>query len=213
MKVSTDEPKELITKLVVAYPGVEVQLLFSILDDDRKIGYDMLLQDRVLVERKEVHDLYSSIVDGRFEMNITGHAASHAGPRILIVEGDLDSFLFTKKGGWVRSCLVDAIGLGWQIVRTKDMNDTVRWLVSLEKNLKKEYETRITDVKIKSRIPQVDAIRACPGVGKKRALTILNKAKSLKNVVNLTADEMAALPGIGKKTGEVLANFFNEPIA
>jgi len=111
-------------------------------------------QTVVLIERKTVADLASSLCDGRYQEQQYRLLESTLPPHriIYLIEGSMDTPTSLPKQN-LESALLSLWFHGFSIVHTTDIEDTVRYLKKLEEKVSKEAVEKdyISMVKIKKK--------------------------------------------------------------
>lgn len=96
----------------------------------------------VLIERKTLSDLSSSITDGRYKEQKQRllHAISNRTKKIYVIEGeDMTDFHLDKSvfdGVMINTVVRDGI----MIYRTKNLDETVNMMIHIQKNVEDHYE-------------------------------------------------------------------------
>ena len=107
-------------------------------------GSEIILLDHLL-ERKRLDDLIYSIKDGRFHEQKFRLRRSGARSVIYLVEDvALSTEHASKYGDTVRSAIASTqlVEQGWSVVRTRGVDDTIRYLARLTKLLRSIYATK-----------------------------------------------------------------------
>ena len=167
---------------------------------------DFILSDRVVVERKEVDDFASSIIDGRLFQQAVKLKDAYAKP-VIIVEGDT----LTGSGrvrpeammGAYASLLID---YGIPIVWTEKPSETAQlmYAISRREQFQDKRTPRVmTVVKPKSLQDQQEFIvSSLPNVDNTRAKKLLTTFHTPQRVFQASKEELMLVPGIGEKISE-----------
>ena len=161
-------------------------------------------KDILIIERKTMGDLYSSIQDGRYKeqkIRLMNHYSNHQ--IVYIIEGTIScSSKFFKKakpitdGALLNMTFRDKLN----VIRTKDVSDTASILYKIGNKIIKNPEFFKNDSEI-NKINYLDTIKICkkdnmtpklcnivqlsqiPGVSKQMAEIIIEKYDSLSNLI------------------------------
>jgi len=160
---------------------------------------DYLVND-IAIERKTISDLQSSIINKRILIQLTN--LKQYKKSILIIEGDLDyNNLFIHENA-IRGFLL-SVPLDHQIptIFTKNEKDTALYLSILAKKTPKKTSSIRESKSFKSKREQVKFIlEGFPGIGPTTANKLIEKFKSLKNIIDAQEEEI--YPILGKKYEE-----------
>ncbi len=166
----------------------------------------------VLVERKDVTDFISSIIDGRLFRQC--HFLSAKYPlSILAVVGDLDEVLENRNIS--RSAVIGAVvsiaikNVQGQIVPLVFKNEEDFCLAL------KSIDTRVSegDLRILPRLkshenPKIAMLTAIPGIGEKKAEKLLEHFGSIQRIANASVSELKRVEGIGERKAREIYRFF-----
>jgi DNA excision repair protein ERCC-4 len=185
-----------------ALSSMNVRVYFSKLP----VG-DYVISPEVVVERKTVKDLVSSIYDSRIFYQAAGLAATYSKP-YLLVEGDTNEVARIVKN--IRSYygVIANITLayGLRLLHTANVQETATAILELLSHSRARpvsQMAREAPPRSKS-LPQqqVYLVSSLPGIGGKLAQKLLLKYGSPRRVMSLTAGELSMTPGIGWKRAE-----------
>ena len=167
---------------------------------------DFILSDRVVVERKEVDDFASSIIDGRLFQQAAKLKDSYSKP-LIIVEGET----LTGSGrvrpeammGAYASLIMD---YGIPIVWTQKPSETAQLMfaISRREQLQEKRTPRVMAV-IKPRSLQEQQefiVSSLPNIDNTRAKKLLATFHSPQRVFQASKEELMAVSGIGEKISE-----------
>lgn len=182
-----------------AIPGVAVGI-------ERLAAGDYLADRRLLFERKTLRDFSVSIVDGRLfrQMGTLARTRTRA---VLILEGtgkDVESIGVRREA--VQGALITvSLLLGIPVLRSVSAEETARLIV---------YAARQLQAVGKSGFPrpgyrpgtrkgrQLFILQGLPGVGRERALRLLEKFGSVEAVIRAEREELLAVEGVGARTAD-----------
>ena len=193
-------------------------------------------KDILIIERKTMGDLYSSIQDGRYKeqkIRLMNHYSNHQ--IVYIIEGTIScSSKFFKKakpitdGALLNMTFRDKLN----VIRTKDVSDTASILYKIGNKIIKNPEFFKNDSET-TKMNYLDTIKICkkdnmtpklcnivqlsqiPGVSKQMAEIIIEKYDSLSNLImeytklNNLEDKQKLLKNIeltNRKIGPVISN-------
>ncbi len=175
---------------------------------------DYLLDGDLLVERKTISDLCSSIKDGRL-FNQMKKLTNVRVPTCLILEGKKKQFRETDFSPQSIQAILLSISLAFRIpiLKTKNSRQTVEVMLQSFKQLNKDrlasqrFYPRPTLFK-KSSHPllaqRIHILEGFPGIGTERAESLLIKFGNLQGVFTADIKELLNVPGVGKKTVDLL---------
>ncbi len=168
---------------------------------------DYVLNPEIAVERKTVRDLVSSVYDSRLFNQAARMAASFAKPYLLI-EGDSKEVEKLAKNlkSYYGALANVTIAYGLRVIYTANQTETAMAIAELLGHARAKPLTRMpseTPPRAKSvPLQQLYIISSLPGVGRKLAEKLLLKYGTPRQVMNLTAGEIAMTGGIGWKRAE-----------
>jgi Fanconi anemia group M protein len=183
--------------LLAAYP--DVSLSFAALP-----SADYLLSDDVAVERKTAKDFVASILDRRLFGQTTRMKLLF--PRaLLVVEGDLAQVPHSIDMEALRGALAFlAVREGISVLQVADAAETAALLRVMARHAQRMGQP----VGLREPRPQIEELYASylveglPGVGPRRARTLLAHFGTPAAVMCASAQELAQVPGIGNKSAE-----------
>lgn len=154
------------------------------------------------IERKTISDFISSMINKRL-LNQLEELKQYPN-RLLIIEGTEEQELYSDDNSGVNSNAIRGFLLSIvlkhkiPIIFTKNPEDTAKFILILSK--KQEKETSLNaKKKTKNKKEQLQfIIEGFPGVGPKTAKKLLNKFKTIKNIINAPQEELIEI--LGKKT-------------
>ena len=166
---------------------------------------DYILSDEIVVERKTVGDLVSSILDGRLFNQLITMSTNYTSPLVL-VEGDRDEMFTLRdvhRNAIIGAMTSIAINYRVPVLFTKDNGETAEYLFV---TAKREQEGRSKDIRLrvgrKGLAPgeqQRFIVESLPGVGPSMAKKLLEKFGSVKNIANAESRELQEIENLGKK--------------
>jgi len=165
---------------------------------------DFLVEDRFAVERKTLADFARSVVDARLFKQAAA-LAQGARRAVLILEG---AAVAGGEGGVSREALQGAlitvsVFYGLAVLRARDAAETARLLVYLGRQAQEFARGALHRPGYRPkgrRARQLFVLQGLPGVGPERAARLLERFGSVQAVAVASADDLAAVDGIGETT-------------
>ena len=167
---------------------------------------DYQVSDRVIVERKTLHDFAVSIIDGRLFKQMLSLANSNS-EGVLILEGtagdtaDIGMTREAMQGALITVSLI----LGIPILRSKDPSETARLIVYISRQLESITKGGVQRHGYQPkgiRYRQLYILQGLPGVGRERADRLLDRFGSVEAVISASIDDLQTINGIGKNIAE-----------
>ncbi len=165
---------------------------------------DYQLGGQLIVERKTMKDFVASIIDGRLfeQASRLSQTAEHS---CLILEGsgrDLADSGMSRES--IQGALITLqLIFHLPVLRSTDPEETARMMIFAWRQLVRQEKDQVNRggrrPKRKKRA-QLLALQALPSVGPKRAELLLERFGSVRAVMNASAVELEAIPGIKAKT-------------
>jgi ERCC4-type nuclease len=178
---------------------------------------DYLLDDNLLFERKTLVDLAASIKDGRlFRQGLQLASASARG--VLILEGtsrDLARSRMRREA--IQGALVTlTLSFGIPLLRSVNPEETAALMLLAARqgrarasgSLPRPGHRPRGKPRIQSRV-----LQGLPRIGPERAKRLIDHFGSVEGVIAARADELAAVPGIGKGIADGIRWAVEEPLA
>ncbi len=175
---------------------------------------DFLISEDCVIERKEVSDFVASIIDKRVLDQVK--AMKQFSKPILIIEGTDDIYSVRKvHPNAIRGMLAYiAIDMKIPIIYTKDSRDTAEFLLVAAKReqdkVNKEFAIRGERKPLTPKEQKEFIVGSLPGVGGALAKNLLNEFRSVKGIVNASADELKDVDLVGKKKAEAIKKAVEE---
>jgi DNA excision repair protein ERCC-4 len=168
---------------------------------------DYVLSPEIVVERKSLPDLLSSIYDSRIFYQAAGIAAVYSKPYLLI-EGDSKELTKLVKNPRVYYGAIANITLayGLRVLYTANKEESAMAIAALLNHARAGPVTqtaRQAPPKSKNLSQQqIYLVSSLPGIGGKLAEKLLLKYGSPRRIMGLTPGELSMTPGIGWKRAE-----------
>ncbi|MDE1851079.1 MAG: hypothetical protein KGH69_00105 [Candidatus Micrarchaeota archaeon] len=161
---------------------------------------DYIVSDRICIERKTVGDFENSIIDNRLFEQVSRLNESFTKP-MLLIEGEDDFRLGNNV--IVGTMLRLYTDYNLQMLRSDSKEQTVSILskVAEREQVQENREPRLLGLKKAYSTDQWQLLilGSMPGVGPKLARNLISHFKSIRNVVNASAEELQEVDKIGKK--------------
>ncbi|MBI2670967.1 DEAD/DEAH box helicase [Candidatus Woesearchaeota archaeon] len=179
------------------------------------VSGDYLLSDRVGVEFKTKEDFINSIIDNRLLPQIRDLRNNFTNP-LLIISGEEDIYSIRNMHPNAIRGMLAAIALNYNvpILFTKNTQDTAALLKVIATREQKEDNRSIiirgekkplTDSELQEFI-----IQSLPGIGPVLAKSLLKKFKTVRNLINLSQDELKKIENIGGKKASEIDRILNK---
>jgi len=203
------EGKSAVTASLLAIKDVNVRI-------DRLSFGDYKVNNHLLFERKTLKDFAASIIDGRlFDQMIRLASSKYRG--ILILEGtgrDIAASGIRREamqGALISTTLI----LGIPVLRSKEPDETARLMIYAARQIKSiargGFQRPGYQPKNK-RKRQLYILQGLPGVGREKAVRLLDNFGSVESVITADRDELQAVEGIGKNIADGIRSAVSEQI-
>lgn len=175
---------------------------------------DYIVSPEVAVERKTVHDLVSSIYDGRLYVQCSELVKHYAKP-VVVIQGDIAVLkeipddveeskarrLAERTPLALEALATVAMEFRIPVIHAPDAEQTAALLLAMaNKGLQNKVSGPLLK-KIRKENPfylqQLSVLSSVPGVGDKLAARMLEKFKTPQRALTATAAELATIPGFG----------------
>jgi len=176
---------------------------------------DYILSDDVVIERKTISDLETSIIDGRLFSQLPNLLkAKKPG---LIIEGDINK-LFSDNSRIQKKALIGiitSIGLDYKlpIFFTKNQKETAEFLFNIAKreqlgNGNNILKLRFEKTRMNFSQRQLFILESFPDVGPTLAKSILKEFKTIRNVANASIIDLKKVRRLGPKKADKIKYLF-----
>lgn len=193
--------------------GIKKELIKHGLDVEMRqlVSADFILKTKdvsgrilnVGVERKSQSDFLSSIVDKRLIRQLID-LKEHFDIALLIIEGSENIYRIRNFHPNAIRGMLTSIAIDFQIpiLYSKNHRDTASLIAIMAKRLEKPLRNisllgKRKPLTLKER--QEYLIESLPGIGSKISKSLLEKFKSVKNIINASEKELREVEKIGKK--------------
>jgi ERCC4-type nuclease len=176
---------------------------------------DYQLSNEVLIERKTIADLESSIIDGRIFSQLDSLSEKVSKPG-LIIEGFIN---FSDNDNRINNKsligLITSIGLNYRIpiFFTRNQKETALFLYVIAKReqfgVKTEIKHRFSKNKMSFSDQQLFILESFPDIGPTLAKSLLKKFKNIKGIANASVKELQEVEKMGPKKAEKMHYLFS----
>ncbi|MCL5018243.1 MAG: helix-hairpin-helix domain-containing protein [Candidatus Pacearchaeota archaeon] len=174
--------------------GIEVEF--------RELKVADYLVNNVAIERKTISDFISSMINQRIKRQL--EEIQQYEKKFLIIEGIDEQELYSDdstegvSANAIRGFLLSII-LKFRIpvIFTKNFEDTARFINVLARKKEKESSLNVSKKTLNKKERMQFILEAFPGVGPKTAKKLLEEFKTIKNIMNASAENLEK--AIGKK--------------
>lgn len=166
---------------------------------------DYIVGPETVVERKSIHDLMSSVFDGRL-FDQCSRLKEHFQYPIVLMEGNVDEIEEIIDNPLIFYGAVSKVALDFKIpiIPTPSAEHTAKLLISL--CTKREASTGPFLKKIRKSTDlqrqQLSVLCSLPGVGEKLAIRMLEKFGTPLQVLSATINDLSKVEGLGRARAE-----------
>ncbi len=164
---------------------------------------DYLLPGDVLIERKEVGDFLSSLLDGRLFDQASNLVKASENPTILI-EGEFSRILTRFENRAAIWGAIASLGYDFKItlLYTPSPEETANLIAVISKRSPRKEEHHLRPKRKRADINelQLSIVASLPGVGAARAKRLLERLGTVRAVFNADASQLSRLGGIPYET-------------
>ena len=162
---------------------------------------DYIVAPETVIERKSIHDLISSVFDGRLFDQCSRLKEHYQFPMILL-EGNVDEIEDITENPLIFYGAISSIVIDFKIpvIPTPSATHTAKLLVSMcsrKETAKGPFLKKIrksTDLEKQ----QLSSLCSLPGIGEKFAIRMLEKFGTPLKVLNASTSELAKVEGLGE---------------
>jgi ERCC4-related helicase len=175
---------------------------------------DIIVSDKIGIERKTVPDFVNSIIDKRIFTQLKDLKNNFENP-LIILEGEEDLYSVRNiHPNAIRGMLATIVSsFKIPILRTKDTLDTIELIRAIAKREQSQEEK---DISIRIKTPmttkeqQEFIIGSLPLIGPSLAKALLRKFKTVKNIMNAPKKELEKVEKIGPKKAKEIQSILEE---
>jgi Fanconi anemia group M protein len=173
--------------------GIEVEF--------RELKVGDYLVGKVAIERKTISDFISSMLNHRLIRQL--EELQQYENKLLIIEGIDEHELYSDESEGVHSNSIRGFLLSIllrhkvPIIFTKDYKDTAKFISLIARKKEREAPLNVSKKSLNKKERLQFILEGFPGIGPKTARKLLEKYKTIKNIVNAPLEELTGF--IGKK--------------
>jgi len=175
---------------------------------------DFLINDEWLFERKTIHDLCISLIDGRLFKQALRLLQIDFHPVILLEGKSSDMQAVGVRREAVQGALITlSVFFGLPVLRSLDPEETVRLM-----RYTAEQGMRLAEGGVQrfgyrpkgKKARQLYVLQSLPNIGKKRAEALLEHFGGIEAVMSASEEELVEVSGIGAPIAEKIRNLVRE---
>ncbi|MDP3780550.1 MAG: ERCC4 domain-containing protein [Nitrosopumilaceae archaeon] len=163
---------------------------------------DYIVAPEIVVERKSIRDLISSIFDGRL-FDQCNRLREHFQHPVILMEGNVDEIEEFTENPLVFYGALSSIALDFKIpvLPTPNATHTAKLLVSMSSRKEAAKGPFLKKIKKSSDLQrqQLSVLCSLPGVGEKLATRMLEKFGTPLRVLGASSVELSKVEGLGKE--------------
>lgn len=163
---------------------------------------DYIVAPEIVVERKSIRDLISSIFDGRL-FDQCNRLREHFQHPVILMEGNVDEIEEFTENPLVFYGALSSIALDFKIpvLPTPNATHTAKLLVSMSSRKDTTKGPFLKKIKKSSDLQrqQLSVLCSLPGVGEKLATRMLEKFGTPLQVLGASSVELSKVEGLGKE--------------
>lgn len=162
---------------------------------------DYIVAPETVIERKSIHDLMSSVFDGRL-FDQCNRLKEHFQFPVVLMEGNVDEIEDITDNPLIFYGALSTVALEFKIpiIPTPNATHTAKLLISLCSRRETTGGPYLKKIKKSSDLhrQQLSALSSLPGVGEKLAIRMLEKFGSPLKVLNANLAELSKVEGLGQ---------------
>lgn len=170
---------------------------------------DYIVAPETVVERKSIHDLVSSIFDGRI-FDQCARLKEHFEYPIFLIEGDVDEIEQITENPLIFYGAVSTIALDFKIptIPTPNATHSAKLLISLSSRKESAKGPFLKKIKKSTDLAHQQLLSLCslPGVGEKTAIRMLQRFGTPLKVFTASTAELAKIEGLGAERAKKIKN-------
>lgn len=163
---------------------------------------DYIVAPEIVVERKSIRDLISSIFDGRL-FDQCNRLREHFQHPVILMEGNVDEIEEFTENPLVFYGALSSIALDFKIpvLPTPNATHTAKLLVSMSSRKEATKGPFLKKIKKSSDLQrqQLSVLCSLPGIGEKLATRMLEKFGTPLRVLGASSVELSKVEGLGKE--------------
>ncbi len=194
-------------------PDILEELGVSVERKQLKTG-DYIINDEIIVERKSREDFVLSIIQGRLFSQCSKMKKSDK-HLILLIEGNPYHTKHDIDRQAIKGALL-SVSLCWQIpiIYSANVNDSAQTMIMAANQLLKEKYSYFRNARSPKNTKRkaIYFLQGLPSVGPLLAKALLEKFKSIENVILADEEELLEVEGLGKKKVKLIREFLGNSL-
>ena len=176
---------------------------------------DIILSDKIGIERKTIPDFVHSIIDKRIFTQLRDLKNNFENP-IIILEGKEDIYSVRNiHPNAIRGMLATIVAsFKIPIISTRDSQDTAEMIKSLaqreQNKTEKEISIRTNKIPMNTKEQQEFIVESFPGIGPSLAKSLLKEFKTIKKLANTNLKRLEKVEKIGSKKAMDIKKILDE---
>ena len=162
---------------------------------------DYIVASETVVERKSIHDMVSSIFDGRLP-DQCARMREHFEHPILIIEGNTDDLSTILENPMVFYGALSGVALDYNIpvIPTSDAESTARLLAAMAARRPKSAGPLVKKIRkyADAERQQLGIVCSLPGIGEKLGMRMLERFGTPAAALTAPSADLAKVPGMGR---------------
>lgn len=166
---------------------------------------DYIVASETVVERKSIHDLVSSIFDGRLPDQCS-RMREHFEHPVLVVEGNTDHLPAILENPMVFYGALSGVALDHHIpvIPTSDAESTARLLAAMAARRPKAAGPLVKKIRKYADVErqQLGIVCSLPGIGETLGTRMLERFETPAAALTATSADLAKVPGLGRSRAD-----------
>ena len=162
---------------------------------------DYIVASETVVERKSIHDMVSSIFDGRLPDQCS-RMREHFEHPVLVVEGNTDDLPSILENPMVFYGALSGVALDYHIpvIPTSDAESTARLLAAMAARRPKSAGPLVKKIRKYADVErqQLGIVCSLPGIGEKLGMRMLERFGTPAAALTAQSADLAKVPGMGR---------------
>ena len=162
---------------------------------------DYIVASETVVERKSIHDMVSSIFDGRLPDQCS-RMREHFEHPVLIIEGNTDDLSTILENPMVFYGALGGVALDYNIpvIPTSDAESTARLLAAMAARRPKAAGPLVKKIRkyADAERQQLGIVCSLPGIGEKLGMRMLERFGTPAAALTAPSADLAKVPGMGR---------------
>jgi DNA excision repair protein ERCC-4 len=195
-------------------PDLLKQMGILVIFQNLSVG-DYIISDDVVIERKSVEDLVSSVFDKRLFDQIERLSEVYPEP-ILLIEGDLSKIrMITDRWKAINNALIStAIDYNIKVLYSRDREDSAEIIKKVAERIQNRSSKRIISLHHKPKFESLNEVQryiveSFPNIGSTLANKLLEKFGTIYNICNASITDLEKV--IGRKKAEDMYRILRTP--